>query len=118
SSEYKLKAISTMFLAALMSRSWTQPQAAHLNSRSDSRRLSFLHPQLEHVLLVGSNLPHSRRFIPFQRHLYLICLRNSPQLALEIGRDNFLFRSIPRMFNDSTHNVSTPWLSQVKRCDR
>ena len=86
------------FLAALMSRSCTEPHSWQVHSRTDNGNDSTLYPQSEQVLLEGNqrSTTNTLSFI-----LYSNCLRNSENEAPLIALDKCLFFSIPVTFKSS-----------------
>jgi hypothetical protein len=70
----------TRLRAALRSRSRHRPHAAQRNTRSSSRSSARTTPQPEQRLLLGKKRGATTKWLPYQRHLYSIILRNSPKL--------------------------------------
>src|SRR5690606_18682300 len=59
-----------IFFAAFTSLSCTTPQGSQVHSLMESVRSRFIHPQLEHVLLLGKNLSILTNCLSFHLALY------------------------------------------------
>jgi len=74
-----------MFFAAFTSLSCEALHASHFQTRFFSCKSCLICPHLEHILLLGSNLPMNSRFLPLHSDLYLSMFTNSLQVENEDG---------------------------------
>lgn len=103
-----------MFLAALTSRSRTDPHS-QVHSLMLSGSFDFTLPQSEHVLDDGKNLSQTWNSRPYHPALYSNIVRNSRHPCSEILRDRQRFFIIPFVFKSS---IPITWFSLTSLVDR
>lgn len=103
-----------MFLAALMSLSFSVLHSGQCHDRTSSGIDSEIYPQQLHRLEDGKNLSISTYVLPAQLALYASCLVNSPQLASAICLASFGFLII--LFT-AKFSAQTTWFSFISLRD-
>ena len=100
-----------MFIAALMSLSWCEPQSGHVHCLSESERFSLCAPQSEQGFVVASQRPALKRVLPYLPHVQWRINENSPKAISEILRPH-------RRFIPSRFSVSIAILSYLRTSRR
>ena len=96
-----------MFIAALMSLSWSEPHSGHVHCLSESESLSFVYPQSEQGLVVACQRPAFAKTLPYLAHVHSRMTANSPKAMSEILRPQ-------RRFIPSRLSVSMAILSYLR----
>src|SRR3972149_2298330 len=102
-----------MFFAAFTSRSCSAPHS-HVHSLWSKVKVRLMAPQQLQILLLGSNLPMVRMFLPYHSALYSICRLNSVQAASEIDFARQWFLS---MFLTAKSSKQIDWFSLTSLVD-